>query len=282
MLDLAAAMLPHANPAFALWVKIDGKQPALQARAPLSSLGDAALPRPPSASPPTAKVQLEPIPGTNQAWPPPADGGRRDTPTEMYVKDVHGAPSPPADEESTGGDRDTPTRAYEAPVGLRLIEPGYAADPAGRARLLETMKSPGAAPPDALPTLDGALTIPQSPGQSGGIKFGAPPPPSEPGMTTPPGAMLTVPLGAAPIGNVLRGLPPMPQAPQAPRPPPSAPPKPGWQVALDRALITVGRTGEDLARRYRAAPSNTKVIVLIASGTAAILLLGLTAFLLMK
>ncbi len=29
MLDLALALLPHANPAFALWVKVDGKQPAL-------------------------------------------------------------------------------------------------------------------------------------------------------------------------------------------------------------------------------------------------------------
>jgi serine/threonine-protein kinase len=276
MVDLAVALLPHGSPAFALWVRVDGKQPALASRAPLSSLPEGAPPpRPLAASPPTAKVPLEPVPGTNQAWPPPADGGgRRDTPTEMYVKDVHGAPPPPADDEDThGGDRDTPTRAYEAAA----LQPGY---PAGRAPMLETMKSPGAPMPSES-SLDNALTIPQQPGKDGVIKFGAPPPGDAP-MGAPPGALLTVPLGAAPLGNVLRGLPPMPPAPQAPRAPVSAPPKPGWQVALDRALITVGRSGEDLGRRYRAAPQNTKIIVLIVSGTAMILLLGMTAVLLLK
>ena len=74
------ALLPHANPAFALWVKVDGKQPALAVPAPMSAMPDAA--------------RAAPLPATNQAWPPPApaDAGRRDTPTEMFVKGVHGAP----------------------------------------------------------------------------------------------------------------------------------------------------------------------------------------------
>jgi hypothetical protein len=199
------------------------------------------------------------------------DSGRRDTPTEMYVKGVHGAPA--EEPEPPAGDRDTPTRAYELP--------------AGRAPLLATMKSPaGLAQPEEAEVkttnLDGGA--PNSvPGAQSAPRFGAPPGPGA--LDAPAGALLTMPLGkqTVPLGNMMRGLSPSQLPPsQTPMPAPSALPatsKPGWQVALDRALIGVGRTAENLVRRFRSAPPNTQIIAMIVAGTVLVLLVGLVVFL---
>ncbi|APR86194.1 Serine/threonine-protein kinase pkn3 [Minicystis rosea] len=299
MVDLAAALLPHANAAFALWVKVDGRQPALAPRAPMSSLAEVPAPRPLAvprpaagvASPPRAVLgpsSMTPLlavaptvaspppldeadkPATNQAWPPPdRPEGRRDTPTEMYVKGVHGIPSPP--ERDSAGDRDTPTRAYEVPLSV------------SRAPMVETLKS--ASPLDDEHEPGTSTARMDDPAGLMGPRFGAPPPaaappaapPSSNELGVPAAALMTMPLpkGSVPLGNIMRSLPSAPNAP-----PPSAPasPKPAWQVSLDRALVRVGRTGEGLVKRYRAAPQNTQIIVLIVAATVALLLLGTIVF----
>jgi hypothetical protein len=201
----------------------------------------------------------------------------------MYVKGVHGAPAEdldataqarplvPANQQGSDGDRDTPTRAYEMPTG--------------RAGLLSTMKSPTGLPqPEEaeVKTTDidasGALS-------QGGPRFGAPP---SSDLNAPPGALLTVPLGKAtvPLSNMMRGLTPAQLASsQTPMPAPStlpAPPKPQWQVTLDRALIGVGRSAENAVRRFRSAPPNTQIIVMIVAGTVLVLMMGLVVFLAMR
>lgn len=288
MLDLATALLPYANQAFSLWVRIDGRQPALSARAPLSSLAD------PTATAPAPLVRPAPRPVPNpapaeprfgpalaptllandapnlppasarpadSAWPPrPAeDGGRRDTPTEMYVKGVHDAPE-------KAGDRDTPTRAYELPAA--------GSGGGGRAPMLQTLKSPVGMDDGNLPTsrigIDEAL-----PGaQASTPRFGAPP------LNAPAGALMTMPIGkqTVPLGNIMPALqlpnPPPPSQPLLAAAAPPSPPKPAWQATLDRALLGVGRTGDDLARRFRAAPQNTQIIILIVAATLAFLVVG--------
>ena len=308
MVELATALLPYASPAFALWVTIDGRKPALgrpPAEPPSSIQIPATMGAPtalvagvagvagfasrnvvPRPSPAAASA---PVPEVDLAWPPEADAGaRRDTPTEMYVKGVHGGP--PEDEGTNAGDRDTPTRAYEAPPL--------------RAPMLETLKSPvgigvGQGEDIDVKTMDldhraagpSAGVAHPAAGPSAGVdakgpRFGAPPGEQ---IAAPPGALMTMPIPKAtvPLGNVLRGLSPgmtplsqqaAPPAP-APLPIPLPSPKPAWQVSLDRALISVGRAGESAARRFRAAPQNTQIIVVIIAGTSLILVIGLLAFL---
>jgi hypothetical protein len=76
---------------------------------------------------------------------------------------------------------------------------------------------------------------------------------------------------------VFRGMAPSSQSPQVP--PASAPQKPDWQASFDRALVWVGRESEELARRYRALPQNSQIIVIIVAGTIVILMLGFVLFL---
>jgi serine/threonine-protein kinase len=296
MLELASALLPLANAAFALWVKVDGRQPALAGRGPVSSLSDLPprslpVPRPAAGMAPpaprsavvdaqigSAPTMVAPIvqnsdepPPTNHAWPPaPAAGGRRDTPTEMFVKGVHAAPAGP--EPESHGDRDTPTRAYEAPLT--------------RAPMLETLKSPvGLMNGGGDEGMDAATAR-----INDGPRFGSPPIVE---LKAPPGALMTMPIGGigkqtVPLGNIMRNLPPPPPSqPLMVMAPPAAPlsalpparPKPAWQVTLDRALIGVGRAGEDAVKKVRAAPQNTQIILLIVAGTGVILLLGVVLFL---
>ena len=299
MLDLALALLPHANPAFALWVKVDGKQPAL-AKSPAAP----AVPRPrepprPAAGrvppptvtgfPPLAAVApvIAPPPavaaggpkGTlpvqnDEGWspptpPPPAgnlvdlDAGRRDTPTEMYVKGTHGVELPDLGE----GDRDTPTRA----LVLDNVHP-----PA-----LSTLKSAqGTAGEDGLPRAPSAslatakLTIPLGDFlrqvQPGSL------PPMIDGQPVPFG--MTAPLTPMPAPSPLAN--PMTPPPSSSHVPPGSSdvPKPGWQMALDRALIGIGRTGERYVKQFREAPQNTQIIVVIIAVTALILVVGVILF----
>jgi serine/threonine protein kinase len=301
MVDLASTLLPHGNPAFALWVKIDGKQPALAGRSQMASRVDTspppkanfapaappAAPRPAPSAPRAAAATPQQDAGgagpqTKLAWPPPPkdspdDGGRRDTPTEMYVKGVHGASAPedPSEADTSevapAGDRDTPTRAY-------------AMEPPRRAPFLETLKSPvgaGTGPYPGGPPLTesaGEATDPANFDPLGSARaelkrpYGLPP--LEQGLVNLPSSSSVK--NTIPLGSVFRGmLPPQP----APAPPPSAPQKPNWQASLDRALVSVGRQSEELARRYKALPQNTQIIVIIVAGTVVILFLGFVLFL---
>ena len=294
MLDLAAALLPHGNAAFGLWVKVDGKQPALVQRGPMPSLVEAgavlkgqALPAAASViSPPSALAAQAPVitheedatagwggPETKQGWPPspaPEQGGRRDTPTEMYVKGVHGAPAEEEEPEPPPpGDRDTPTRAYSIEGPQRMVH--------------ATLKSPvgleAPASEESAATLDlFSNASPNAPPNA--------PPNASPNAQPPREAMMTMPIPKQdmPLGDILRGLPPssspsaaavQPAAPSAPM----VPFKPAWQASIDRGLIAVGRTSETLARRFKEAPQNTQIIVMIVASTGMILVLGFLVFL---
>ena len=286
MHDLAAAMLPHGNAAFALWVKVDGKQPALMPRGPMPSLievgpvlkgqsttSPAGMISPPATTPPPPlsptvnAPEEEESPGwggpqTKQGWPPSSqadESERRDTPTEMYVKGVHGTPAEEAPGiETPPGDRDTPTRAYSIEIPQRLLQ--------------ATMKSPvGLEAPvseDNSPTVDIFSSMPTN-------------------VQPPREAMMTMPIPKHVIapGEILRQLLPSPAAPAQvaalPAPVSMVPAKPAWQVSVDRGLVAVGRTSEDLARRFKEAPQNTQIIVIIVAATGAILLLGFLVFLMM-
>jgi serine/threonine-protein kinase len=333
MMELATALLPHANHAFSLWVKVDGK-PALSARGPLASLtsltdavpsrapgpprpagaltpsaaaplralaapapvtmgGD--LPYPPAPPVGTAKLELPnagyppppppvglahaptelapkqapPSPPTNRSWPQRpnlAEGGQRDTPTEMFVKGVHDEPTaggrPPLP-SSPSGDRDTPTRAIELPPQ--------------RAAIAATMPSALAMAPEEAPAPESGIVAAPGP------RFGAPPPGE---LKAPPGALQTMPISALMVPPMpapapsFGGTPSMPHIEPMPMmaPPPFAPPKPGWQVALDRALLGVGTTVNGLLTKFRNAPQNTQIIIVIVSVTALILVVGLIVF----
>jgi serine/threonine protein kinase len=260
MLDLALSLLPHANPAFGLWVKVDGKQPALstgaaspavvappregvRARAPVPTF---AL----DAGPPKAAARLRlptPTPSPEPPEKEPATG-RRDTPTEMFVKSVHDAPLPadPDDEEGSGAvmllaDRDTPTRAYPADTAQRALMP----------------VGPHQGPRE-LPSVD----------MGAGIDLAPEPAPKDGGPIGKRTIRLPIPyeLPAQPSSGAL--------TPNAP-----APPMPQWQERLDRVLIRIGSASEQQFQRFREAPQNTRIILTIVAVTAAILLLGLVIFL---
>jgi serine/threonine-protein kinase len=234
MLDLASALLPYANAPFALWIKVDGKQPALTraAGAQAASPPDRPAPAPASAPQPQAPVTAPPPPEVH-------DGGRRDTPTEMYVKGVHGPPGIEDDASTPEGGRDTPTRA----IDVATLESRRQAAGVGGLPL------PQDDVPD-LPTFDlhgGAQRMPQA---QPTMKLATP-----------------FPNGELPGGVVF-----------GPAPPPPALPKPGWQLALDRALVKVGGFAERQIRAFRGAPQNTKIIVGIVVVTVTLLLLGVVLF----
>jgi len=54
------------------------------------------------------------------------------------------------------------------------------------------------------------------------------------------------------------------------------------EQSIDQALIRAGRWAEAQAQRFRAAPQNTQIIVVIVAGTALILLLGVVLFLALR
>jgi hypothetical protein len=283
MLDLALTLLPHAAAPFALWVKVDGKQPALARGAASAPAGaPPAAPRPrtgaaPAPPAPTARLKTAVLEmGTDPAaaaepsrGPAPSepDGGRRDTPTEMYVKGVHGGVSIPDGDDAPAatGDRDTPTRAMDlaslpgSPSGPSL---GNAQDDVpdvptvdmrgASAQLLRQGGHAGEAPP-AAPSFGGGML--------------------QPGSAT---AKLTMPLSA------MVAVPPDGPPEAAPLDASATPPqKPKWQLVLDNALLTTGRFGDRQYLRFRAAPQNTQIIVVIVAGTVTILVLGFVLFLAM-
>jgi serine/threonine-protein kinase len=313
MVELALALLSFATPAFALWVKVDGKQPAL-ARAPVSAPpaaprpaiprlrtavleAKAAVPSPSSPSAaaipparPSAPIASAPAtvgadPGPPRPRPPSPmaedDGssGRRDTPTEMFVKGVHAAPE---QDDDAPRDRDTPTRALDmSSLPLREAIREAAGDAVGEAAgeaVGEGATPPveGVPPPTSpaarvalpedeagdLPTFDGRR------GQDGALVV----PTYDPATAMAP-SMLTAKLVIPP-----GGFPPMASDGIAAPSEALAAPRPPWQVTLDRALVSVGGAVDRLMKRFRAAPQNTQIILAIVAGTATIFLLGLILF----
>jgi hypothetical protein len=88
-----------------------------------------------------------------------------------------------------------------------------------------------------------------------------------------------------PLGPGL--LPPLPMP--APGPPPSsapialpAPRKPGWQLALDGALLAIGRKGDALARWYRSSPQSTRIGVVVGASAVALLMLSALLFVVVR
>jgi serine/threonine-protein kinase len=265
MRDLALSLLPHSNQAFALWVKVDGKQPALAAGAPARKAPPVAPTpaRPPAPRPgSTPGLGPETQQGFGEAKPAPAESepaaARRDTPTEMYVKSLHDTPlldniadldgldGERGEGAASGllGDRDTPTRAY-----IVDAMPG--------ARVPSTMDEDH--PELATVDLRGGVDLAHGPAP-------ALPTPSEVGKTT------------IPLSGFLRQLQP-PPAIDVLTPPSSTAPQPRWQERLDRVLIRIGRASEVQMQRFHEAPQNTQIIVMIVAGTLAILLLGFVLFL---
>jgi serine/threonine-protein kinase len=199
--------------------------------------------------------------------PPPSDrGGDRDTPTEMYVKAVHGTDTPMGGSPAAGiraiplgsearpqldsrptGDRDTPTRAMEAV-------------PAPRAD--ETARMPPGSPDDFMMTrpLHGNTTpMPDARGSFPSNPFGPPPQPS---------AQVSGPISALSTGqsHAIPGL------------------RPAWQEKLDRALIRVGGGIERLVRggshRFRAASPRAQIIIVVAAASLFAAVVVLTIWLL--
>jgi hypothetical protein len=85
-----------------------------------------------------------------------------------------------------------------------------------------------------------------------------------------------------PVGPTPLPASPEPAGMRLADPPASSPFKPAWQQSVDRALIRAGHWAEAQGQRFRAAPQNTQIIVVIVAGTALILLLGFTLFLALR
>lgn len=210
------------------------------------------------------------------------DPNRRDTPTEMYIKE----PSPGLHDvagEPTASDRDTPTKSFPE----LLI--AAANSPRDRP-FVETLRSRQG--PDDLPDAR-ASEPPASTVQGSPFDVSAPFPGSVAHASStswsPPQVQSTRPPTLAPrgpsglfgsggsmpdltdgdaqdseAGTIARG-----SVVNDPRM--TTAPIPQWQASLDRALTTVGDLLENLARRFRMAPQ--KIQIAIAAGAGALVLL---------
>ncbi len=283
MIDLAAALEPYGIPAFSLWMRAFGRTaaPRLVATstpvAPPVVAPAAAPPKAPKAAGPKGTIPMAAVPSVEAlpgmpslkpTWagpgvaPPPGPTGRRDTPTEMFRQADHGGQGPGlGEEESSTGDRDTPTRAIALPL------PGESPTGARQNPMVATLKTPLVDAGESGPTVqfstgaDAALPPPASFGPLGGAGLGAP-----------AGALTTMPIAGAvrppmpltaplpiPAGPIGFGPPPGPlPAAVAPSPPPAGPP--------------------GLVAKFRAAPQNTQIIVVIVAVTAVVLVLGAIVF----
>ncbi|MEO7331135.1 MAG: protein kinase [Minicystis sp.] len=312
MADLAAALQPHGNAAFGMWMRNDGRQATTSGPAPLravsmpsalpvanagrtplpsttqiaapftpgfdappargglpsmpaaatrtSPLGFGHVPADPTADPgadwPTGRIPANPV----LPAPEPAVSRRRDTPTEMYVKDAHGL-SPMEQAPSNVGDRDTPTRAFRTDTAD--FTPGHAAQIAA---------PPMPPPPSSMPInpIATGMNLPQVP--VGPLRGSGIPAPTFGGSSTP--------LPAAPYGGA-EGHPSHLTTGPLPRPEHSAlqalgaTVKPAWQVSLDAMIKRVEQLVEETVRKVRTAPQSTQIALVIAAGGAMLLLLSL-------
>jgi serine/threonine-protein kinase len=308
MAELAQDLLPFGDASLGTWLKTSGprgSQPSTPAppaassqtpsgvkrgheapSAPRPAAGGSAgaspprpgVPRPDSAG--AAAWPARPATAAARERPQAAEGGDRDTPTEMYIKGRHGveapgtasalgakdapgmvvpprgdAPPVPARRErpqldSRPGDRDTPTRAMEA-VHLNRPE-AMGGQGAGEFRVTHTQpivgnvtpSTPGFNPPAEPRTPFPAFMAPSSP---------------PPNVAAPGG-------GAAATGNVA-----MPSF------------RPAWQEKLDRALTAVGGWLESTARmlslRFRAASPRVQIIIVVTAASLFAALVVLTFWL---
>ncbi|MFO0760241.1 MAG: protein kinase [Byssovorax sp.] len=272
------------------------------------------LPPAPAAQVRTSPLGLPvPAPAPAQApvptgeWPSPAEpshasgsSGRRDTPTEMYVKDAHGLP-PIEEEEPNHGDRDTPTRAFrtdtaDLPTG-RI--PPSALPPATSSQqhasqqhasqqhasqqhgAHQAAQQPGAPMPQNLyATGMGLPQVPTGPLQGSGI----PAPTFGGGAVTQPMPDGRAFGGAQPEPQLTTGpLPaPGPLAPLEGRAAPLAPAKPAWQVSLDETIKRVEKFVEETIQKVKTSPPSTQIALVIAAGGAALLLLSLVLLLILR
>jgi hypothetical protein len=179
------------------------------------------------------------LPAKEETPPVKAESARRDTPTEMYVKGVH---EPALDDTSTGDSgRDTPTRALDVASLESRKHLAAHTDPLSLAQM--------ALPQDDVPDVP---TIDMN--------------------TVRPVRVELAPSVRRPVVATVK----LPIPPPLEAPPPPA--KPRWQLALDRALLAVGRFVDRQVRAFRAAPQNTQIILVIVVGTATILAVGFVLF----
>ena len=191
---------------------------------------------------------------------------RHDTPTEMFRKDEHAAAEPPS-----AGDRDTPTRAIPAAafqedaarVDTQSLKHFAADEPTG--------DLPNVFPPRA--PVVGGRTMPM---------------PADMKPLAPDMAMLqTMPAQVTPHASFPDAQLPPPGAalssvPMMPLSPPSsldAPLKPGWQLALDRAVVSVSRFLDTSLAKFKASPPKTRALVLVCMASIAVFLVVLVSFL---
>jgi hypothetical protein len=222
--------------------------------APRSPLADLGVP---------AKPPVPPSPWTD----PPSDaaetekaGTRRDTPTEMYMKEGDG-PLGLMSEVQISGDRDTPTRA----IRTDLLEEQR------RRNALNPMKSPYDEPTGQLPgedTSEVPLPIPVGPPIGSDM-----------------GLMATLPATAVPRV----GMPPASRPMTMPMPqqggymaPSELPFRPGWQRAMDNALVWVGRTVEGLIAKFRASAPVTRIVIVAFITSVTLLFLASIFYVLVK
>jgi hypothetical protein len=254
-------------------ISAKGERPADPEAAPTAASAAGAAPAAPTVPRPDARPQ-EPAPAS-------APSGDRDTPTEMYVKGVHGAApstsappeSPPAARKPVAprperpdieiaGDRDTPTRAMEVipkPMGLPagaddflLTQPPRA--PTGHGPAVSVQVAPAAPPAVHTPNPDTRHAFPSNP-------FGVPQAGS---------AQASGPQSALPIeqSSAFPGL------------------RPRWQEKLDRALNRVGgfleRVVSGIGNRFRAASPRAQIVIVVAVAALFAAIVVLTIWLLMR
>jgi serine/threonine-protein kinase len=309
MPDFATALLPQGNAAFGMWIRGDGRparsqslgaqmltpanmielgaQPP-QARAPMASLTQPPPPTSlaplPAAPQPAAPMNFK---STTKMAPPEAKApkpqrpqmdseppGDRDTPTEMYRKAAHDGPDLglALDLRPPTNDRNTPTSAFRTDMPEPSIVRPF----------MQTLKSPAGSPGEigsgipaprfgGPPSVDDPSTNPWTEGVPNHDPMTSAPtldPRSLGGMPQPRLSSPNLILSTLPL------IPRMDEPYRGPAPVPG-PPKPAWQVSLDRALTGVGTFIEESLKRFRAAPQSTQLAIAIACGGAVLLILSL-------
>ncbi len=304
MTEFAAAMLQHGNSAFGLWMRVDGKQPALArprsgthpatpAQAAVAAPATAA--KPPTSAPAAPRPLKSTLPlnaaaagaavpvASRLPAPPVAPTpGANKTMALWTDAALEGGPAPgtgvaipqPVDETTEGGPRrDTPTEMYKGGG-----DDGPGASSSGD-RDTPTRAIPA-------PNFDKARLAPMPTMKSSA--YGDEPTgelPNPIGNGPPDVALMqTVPASAIPhIPGFEQGAS-QPQLMVLGSPRPSlvdSPFKPAWQKTLDNLLVTVGRKVDGWMVKFRNAPQNTKILV-VACGASVILFLGVLLFVLIS
>ncbi len=220
----------------------------------------------------------------DDADPPTGVAGPRDreTPTEMYVRDVHGdlvtsevKPMPTLALAASPDGGPGPAGAFDlpkAPFANAFADPSTTMDPGDKTAVLDMLavqQGPaasnhgGAFSPDAGASPEGARPAPS---------FGQPPIATGLSTSSPPNGIPASPMFPAPPSG-MHGM-----ASRASMSEISF--RPAWQVKLDRALSGLGKSGNELGvrtlSRFRSASQEQQIlIVVVVTASAAVLLVGL-------